>query len=289
MMLLPWSHQTSAGFSLRGWHTEPSGKPLLHFTHGNGFCTRTYEPMLELLAEHFDLWLCDLQGHGESDHGGDFVGWNRNAELVVEAFEAGRGRFGDVPRYACGHSFGGVLTSLILAAHPQLFQRAVLLDPVLFPPKLILFRCTLGRLMRNPMVDGARARRDHWKDRRTAYDKLHGRGIFRGWDDAAFRAHIKHALKDDAEQGVRLKCQPNREADVFDTLPKGLWRSLRRVTTPVRLIYGDATYPFVGESARRWAGLNKQISIAQSPGGHCFMQEQPALVAQRVTEFLLDN
>ncbi|TKA89090.1 alpha/beta fold hydrolase, partial [Halopseudomonas bauzanensis] len=57
MTLLPWSHSCSAGFTLRGWHSPPSGKPLLHFIHGNGFCCRTYEPMLALLAEHFDLWL----------------------------------------------------------------------------------------------------------------------------------------------------------------------------------------------------------------------------------------
>ena len=132
MHLLPWSHPTSAGFTLSGWHTPPSGKPLLHFLHGNGFCGRTYEPMLADLAEHFDLWLCDAQGHGDSEHGGRFHGWNRSAELAVEAFAAGRGIFGEVPRFALGHSFGGVLTCLILARHPELFQRAVLLDPVLF-------------------------------------------------------------------------------------------------------------------------------------------------------------
>ena len=100
MSLSPWSHSCSAGFTLRGWRSEPSGKPLLHFLHGNGFCGRTYEPMLRLLAEDFDLWLCDIQGHGESDHGGRFHGWNRNAEMAVEAFEAGRGPYGDVQRLA---------------------------------------------------------------------------------------------------------------------------------------------------------------------------------------------
>ncbi len=57
MHLLPWSHSCSAGFTLRGWHTPPSGKPLLHFLHGNGYCGRVYEPLLALLAEDFDLWL----------------------------------------------------------------------------------------------------------------------------------------------------------------------------------------------------------------------------------------
>lgn len=37
------------------------------------------------LGEHFDLWLSDVQGHGDSDHGGVFRGWNRTAALAVEA------------------------------------------------------------------------------------------------------------------------------------------------------------------------------------------------------------
>ena len=61
MQLLPWSHASSAGFTLRGWHSPASGKPVLHFLHGNGYCGRVYQPLLEHLAEDFDLWLCDVQ------------------------------------------------------------------------------------------------------------------------------------------------------------------------------------------------------------------------------------
>ena len=186
MQLIAWSHSCSAGFTLRGWRSEPSGKPLLHFLHGNGFCGRAYEPMLKHLARDFDLWLCDVQGHGDSDHGGRFHGWNRNAEMAVEAFEAGRGGYGEVPRYACGHSFGGVLSSLILARHPQLFERAALLDPVLFTPAMIGVMAlseVLGLHERRAMAQKARARRSQWPDRAAAYAGLHGRGIFKGWTD----------------------------------------------------------------------------------------------------------
>ena len=78
--------------------------------------------------EHFDLWLSDAQGHGDSDHGGKFVGWNRSADLAVEAVKAQGQAFQGVPWFAAGHSFGGVLTSLIVAEHPKLFRAAVLLD-----------------------------------------------------------------------------------------------------------------------------------------------------------------
>lgn len=287
--LHPWSHASSAHFTLRGWHSEPSGKPLLHFLHGNGFCGRTYEPMFKRLAADFDLWLCDVQGHGDSDHGGRFHGWNRNAELAVEAFEAGRGRFGEVPRYALGHSFGGVLTSLILAKHPELFQRAVLLDPVLFPPALIGVMAVsevLGLHRRHTMARKSAGRRKHWPDRAGAYAGLHGRGTFKGWDDAALWAYVEHALKD-VEDGVELKCRPSREAEIFSSYPRRLWSSLNKIVTPTEILHGQHSYPFVAKAVARVTALNSHVRAQVVAGGHCFMQQTPEDSADRVRCFLL--
>ncbi len=289
MHLLPWSHPSSAGFTLRGWHSAPSGKPLLHFLHGNGFCGRAYEPLLRLLSADFDLWLCDVQGHGDSDHGGRFHGWNRSAELAVEAFVAGRERSGAVPYFACGHSFGGVLSGLILAAEPGLFRRAVLLDPVLFPPAMIGVMALselLGLHERRALVRQARGRRERWPDRAAARAGLHGRGIFRGWSDAALHAYVEHALRAVAD-GVELKCRPGREAEIFASYPRRLWRSLAQVSTPSLVLHGVDSYPFVGQGVARWCALNHRVSAQRVAGGHCFMQEQPQEAAQRIGAFLL--
>lgn len=293
MNLHPWSHTSSAGFTLRGWHSTPSGKPLLHFLHGNGFCGRAYEPLLRHLAEPFDLWISDAQGHGDSDHGGRFVGWNRSAELAVEAFEAGRAAFGEVPRFALGHSFGGVLSGLILARQPGLFQRAVLLDPVLFTPNMLRLKQVLGALglydRLNDKAKRARARRNHWADADEARNRLRGRGIFKNWDESALTAYVEHAMKPHPEGGLQLKCHPDREAEVFSTAPQGLWRALRQVRTPSTLIYGQDSYPFVLDSARRLPRLNSQVQARAVEGGHCFMQERPQPTARLVQDYLLGN
>jgi len=291
MVLLPWSHDCSAGFTLRGWHSPPSGKPLLHFLHGNGYCGRVYTPVLQLLAEDFDLWLCDVQGHGDSDHGGRFHGWNRSAELALEAFAAGNASFGEVPRFALGHSFGGVLTSLMLAQQPQQFRRAVLLDPVLFSPAMIgvmALSDVVGLSRRNTLASKALKRRSNWPDRAAAHAALHGRGMFRGWTEEAFAAYIQHALKD-SDKGVELKCRPSREADIFSSFPKRLWPSLAKVSTPTQVLYGQRSYPFVAKSVARWCAGNAHVSAHVLPGGHCFMQEQPAETAARVSCFLLQR
>ena len=85
MKLQSWTHHTSAGFTLRGHHSPPSGRPVLHFLHGNGLSSLPYAPMLRHLSEHFDLFLSDVQGHGDSDHGSRFRGWNHAAEMAAEA------------------------------------------------------------------------------------------------------------------------------------------------------------------------------------------------------------
>ncbi|MDH0647663.1 alpha/beta hydrolase [Pseudomonas sp. GD03858] len=289
MELIPWSHECAEGFTLRGWRTPASGRPLLHFLHGNGFCGLVYQPMLMRLGEHFDLWLSDVQGHGDSDHGGDFRGWNRTAALAVEAFQAGRGEYGEVPRLALGHSFGGVLSGLILAAEPELFERAVLLDPVLFSRPMIGMMgaaAMVGLHRRHALARKAATRRSHWPDREAALASLQGRGIFKGWSDEALRAYVEHAIGDCGE-GVVLKCRPSREVEIFSSFPERMWHQLAQIRTPTQILHGERTYPFVPRSVRRLAGLNSHVSVQQVAGGHCFMQEDPAAATQQVLAFLL--
>lgn len=290
MNLTSWSYHTSAGITLRGWHSPPTGKPVLHFLHGNGLSTRVYTPLLELLSADFDLWLCDIQGHGESDAGDVFLGWNQNAALAVEAFQAQRSLFADVPVYASAHSFGGVLTSLIMAQHPHLFRAAVLLDPIVFPPLAQAYMKTkelLGLKIFNTLAQRTLVRRSHWPDRQAAYASLTGRGTFKGWTTQALRAYVDHALRPADEEGVQLKCPVWLEAKIFSTAPRRLWSLLRQVQAPVLFMYGRTTYPVVLKSAALWPRCNAHVTAELVEGGHCFMQEYPAATAQRVRDFLL--
>ena len=284
MQLVPWSYHTSLGFTLRGYRTEASSKPVLHMLHGNGFCSRMYQPMLQHLAQQYDLFLSDAQGHGDSDHGGVFVGWNQSATLASDAWLAHRHLYQGATVYGIGHSFGGVLTALIHTTAPSPFQGAVLLDPVLFTPAMLTLMTTLNGVRlyhRNPMAKAALRRRQHWPDRPSAVSYLTNRGMFANWHPDALAAYIDHALKP-TEHGLSLKCQPQREAEIFASYPNKLWRQLAQPCPPVKVLYGKDSYDFVIKSLRKWQAINDAISIESLDGGHCFMQEQPILAAERI-------
>ena len=106
--------------------------------------------------------------------------------------------------------------ALVLARHPTLFARAVLLDPVLFTPAMIGVMAlseTLGLQLRGSLAKKARLRRSQWPDRAAAYAGLRGRGIFKGWTDEALWAYVEYALKE-SDGGVELKCRKPRSGDL---------------------------------------------------------------------------
>lgn len=288
--LLPWHHTTSRGLTLRGVHTPLTGKPVVHFLHGTGFSGLTYWPLLRRLLPQFDIAVTNAQGHGGSDTGKKFLGWEANAALLHEALLARKAEWGDVPLIGMGHSFGGILTTVIANRQPAVFDRLVLLDPIFLPPSHIVLSSvirSLGLMHRMPMVKGALARRAHWPDRDAARKSLYQRGVFRGWDDEAFHAYIDHALHE-RDDGLHLHAPPWLEAQVFAGYANSIWRNIRRLAIPCHVIAGNKTFAHVKNGMLRAQQLNPRVTTATVPGGHCFMQERPAVGAEAVLAALLD-
>jgi len=284
--LIRWSHRVEPGLTLRGWRSPPSGKPLLHFVHGNGFCGLSYWAMLRRLSGHYDLFLSDVQGHGDSDAGNQFDGWQLSVQRLFAVIERFAPEWGEVPVQGVGHSFGGVLTLLLAALHPQLFSSIVVLDPVLFPPELMQAEIESRQRGESPMARDARLRTALWPSRAAAWRHLHQRGGYKGWSDEAFACFIDHALYADDDGQYRLKCPPQIEAAIYSSVPLDYWRLIPQIDCPGAILHGDSTMPFMAPAVARALQLNPGLQAEQVTGGHCFMQEQPAATAERVAQWL---
>ena len=253
-----------------------------------------YAPLWELLAPHFDIFLHDTQGHGNSEHGGRFVGWERSAALAMEVWRKFSEAFlwsGEMPlQIGMGHSFGGVLTTAMQAQSPQFFDRLLLLDPIVMPPLMLNFLRVLGAfgLYRlNPHAKRAARRRPHWPSPDAALEALANRGMHKGWTPAAMEAFVTYGLEENAQGEWQLKCLPSREAEVFSSYLPGLWKAIPTLHVPTDVIVGKETYPFVLESMQHWRKVNPRTNILEVEGGHCFMQQHPRRTAQVICELLL--
>ncbi|KRG76025.1 hypothetical protein ABB30_10720 [Stenotrophomonas ginsengisoli] len=280
--LQPWSWQAPEGFTLRGWRSRPSGRPMLHFIHGTGMCGLTYWPLLQQLRGQVDLFISDLHGHGDSDGVWPFVGWNRSAELARAAWQAHAADYPGVPVIAGGHSLGGVISAMMLGMQAQadmpVFQRGLLLDPVVMPPLMHAtgrLGETLGLYQRHPMARRVAARRQSWPSAEAAADYLRNRGIFQGWSEASLWAYVQHALALQADGSVQLKCPPAIEGNIFGSLPRRLWPLLESIDVPVDVLMGRQTYPFALKAAARWQRRNRCVRVHHIAGDHCYMQDDP--------------
>jgi len=283
------SVQIDNGPTFNGWHTDSNHESVIFFTHGNGFSSRVYEPLLQILAERYDLILLDLPGHGSSpDH--EFVGWTRTSEYLRLAVEQCNDLVSSRSTYAVAHSLGGLLFLMIAGSNKNPFRSMVLLDPVMYRKPLLYFLRTMYRLRLtksfHPFVKPTLNRRNGWKNRHEAFNYFHGRKIFRNWTDPALQSYIDFALidvsDDNQNSGVMLRCDPALEARWFATPPDNFWPVLSNVQIPVSVFMGQDSYPFSNRAAHRAARVSPQLDLTIVPGDHSFMQQYPEQAAQYV-------
>lgn len=246
------------------WHhwAPPAGAPrrsaplvLLH--GGSGSWTHWVRNITALLDAGFDVWAADLPGFGDSPA---LAGGNDADAMVAPLAASMAAMFGAQPADLVGFSFGGMLAGLLLAEHPALARRLVLVGaPAMgvvpgrqfelkgwrhLPPaeQLAVHRHNLGVLM------------------------LHDAGKI---DALALELHVANVRRDRV---------PRRRLAHTDILA----RSLPRVRCPVQAIYGahDAIYrQYVHQLGAAYAAAAPQFGGLQLvPGaGHWVQYEAPAL------------
>ena len=184
--LQAWEYKLPAGFIVRGFHSKPSGKPVMHFIHGTGFCGLTYEHLLAEFQDDFDFFISDGQGHGESGTGEFYPGWNKSAQNFARVWQHYAPLWNDVPKIALGHSYGAIMSTLIMAKHPEMFDFGILMDPVYCSPKVaktMSVMSNLGLMKQMTMAKQAKVRGTTWVSEADAWSYFHQRGTFKGWQD----------------------------------------------------------------------------------------------------------
>lgn len=98
-------------------------RPLLVFSHANGFPSGTYRKFLDELSGVADVIAPDMYGHDPRFPVDDNWG---NLALELLAFLRERA---DRPVYGIGHSMGAMVTFMAAHREPERFRAIVMLDP----------------------------------------------------------------------------------------------------------------------------------------------------------------
>lgn len=259
--------------------------PLVLMHHANGFCAGTLGLVAEALVPRFRVIGMDARGHGASSRpaGPEAWRWDEFALDALAVAEALAPAHGGRVAVGLGHSFGGTSMLGAAARRPELFERLVLVDPVL-PLRDDPARHDPERAARVArLVTGARRRRSVWESRDEARAHFARRSLFRHWRPAALDLYVAYGLRERADGRVELACPGPVEAAIF-----GASGSLdvvalarRAAAVPATVLWaarGDFPRPVF---ARVFAAM-PGARIVDADAGHLIPMERPELVAAEV-------
>ncbi|MDH3684574.1 MAG: alpha/beta hydrolase [Myxococcales bacterium] len=257
-------------------------RPLALLHHANGFCKGVWGLVAAGLKAHYRVVAMDGRGHGDSaparsPEGYAWAGFANDVGRVARALldETGASRVA----LGLGHSFGGTCLLGASALHGDLFDRLVLVDPVI-PIRPAEGPAAGAHVV--GLVDRARKRRGEWGSRAEAREWFGEKELFAQWDERALDLYVLDGLRDRPDGGVELKCAGDVEAEVFargGEVDVAAWA--RRVAVPTRFLWATSGN-FPRARYERVVDSMPHARIEDVAAGHLVPMERPACVIQAV-------
>ena len=262
--------------------------PLALLHHANGFCAALWIPVVESLRDRFHVVAMDARGHGDSampPEGAtpESFSWSLMADDLRQVAEILLAESGQ-SQIALGlaHSFGGTLTLAAESRRPGLFDKLVLVDPVVPPPSW-LSQARSGN--ESDLVQRARRRRDRWASRDEARELLAEKALFADWTSRAFEIYVQEGLRDTPDGGVELKCAREVEATIFsNSFSLDLETIFPAVAAQTRLLWA-ARGNFPLEIFQDVCSRLPRGELVELDAGHLIPMEKPEWVVEHVLDF----
>ena len=257
-------------------HYEIVEKVLPHdclFIHGNLASNRWWYPTATLLKQQAQLSpqpgsmiMVEFRGCGKSSPPRNEADVNMHffADDFIKLIQKLNLKKLDI----VGHSTGGNIACLMLAKYPELFRKALLLDPV--GPRGVMFQ--------DPMIETFEKMK---KDKRLVTLVL-GSTIYHNKADSAF---FKEMIVEDAFTGVK---------QVGHLVIKALNRfnieeDVRKITTPTLILHGSMDLVLDIKESILLHQLIKNSQFIEIPHqGHCLNVENPEKFTRILMNFFSD-
>ena len=262
---------------------DPAGQPIL-LIHATGFHARVWDQTIARLPAGNRIIAVDMRGHGQSEKKGVLLDWSLVARDVGDLVD--HLKLQNV--IGVGHSMGAHCLSQVAMSHGGMFERLLLIDPVMMDPER--YSDDGEQDLADPSGHPVARRRDAWSGWREMYDRFKDRHPYSLWEPAALEDYCRHGLRPDGSgTGYRLACPPRMEASVYmGSVNACLYGRLKAIDVPVTILRAKGRSP--GEEmvmdfaiSPTWPDLHTEFTTARDVPlphlSHFIPMQAPALTA----------
>lgn len=280
--MIPASRFVSAnGIRLHYLDWGGAGQPVI-MIHATGLVAAVWTPLAEALRRAgFRPIAYDQRGHGDSEkppEGYSFGEAAADLAGLMEALDLG-------PAVGIGLSGGATAVAIGGADRPGTFDRAVLIEPIVFPNRDLP---NARADHTNSMVNRTIKRRAVWSSHAEIFASYRSRPPFDAWREDILRAYLEWGTRSREDGQIELKCPPAIEARIYDSAPSfDPWPHLRGLDIPTLVIRGERSEPVgpnQGAAIRDALPRGELLTVPDT--GHFVPMERPDVIDEAIVAFL---
>jgi len=187
-----------------------------------------------------------------------------------------------------GHSLGAVAIWKALSQRPDLFNKVVLIDPVILPEETVRWVSLLPYKLKErirPVIKIASLRRNQWSTREEARLHLGSKGVFKKMDPEVFDLFIEYGIIPN-ENGFTLAFPREWEAMIYAS-PENTWKFMSKTTKRILIIKAQHSNVISNET---WEKVktknNNNLYVEMEEVGHLIPFEKPKEIGTMIATFL---
>jgi len=288
--------------TLNYWTNPASLLSPIHFAHANGFTAGTYRQMLDSLAQarsvyalnHRATWMTSPKNPQPQ------FDWSSAADDLIAGLDAIRlynqrnhllGHGTTLQKFiGIGHSLGAVMTLIAATRRPDLFEKIILIEPVLYPTASLYILKAVPLALRYRYLSLAKRtllRRDVWTNHSDFVEYHASKPAFGGISQGVMYDYAQYGLKPHTDEHMAFVFPKTWEAHVFATIPN-VWGHLKNLTVPCTCIRASDSERWVPpKSWDKWQKLRPDLPLLTLQGmGHLAPLQQPEKVADLIQSLL---
>jgi pimeloyl-ACP methyl ester carboxylesterase len=263
-------------------------KTLINFVHANGFPVSSYQTVFDYLPKHYQVIGHEKYGHDENYPVED--NWQPLVDELIHYVKQKLIAHNEEKLISVGHSFGGVIAFIAACQQPQLFKGVLMLDP---PVVTGTTAFAMKYLKKTKLIDKfspsgkAKVRRTHWPLGTDLAKLFSRRQLFKNFDKRCLDDYVSHGIVERNNQ-LELVFNAQVEADIFRNLPENLSSYKNKLKIPATIVYAEQTNVCPHVFFKKFAKLNKNMTLKTTHGGHMFPLERPEETAALISKIIDD-